>query len=258
MNKTSREIKSYWENRAASDSSAQSTTMDIWLRYIEAEYLKKSIQHYQPKIICDVGCGDGLTTINCAKENLGIKFSGFDYSESMIRNAESNAKFHQVMNVSFSINDIAQNLIGQSFDFIFTTRCLINLENWDAQRVALDNIYNSLLPGGIYVMIENFQEGHDLFNSARREFGLSEITVRDHNCFFKRSKLFEYLEQKFEVLEETNISSTYYLVSRVIYSCICAEIGESPNYDDIHHRLAAKLPFSGEYGPVRAIVFRKV
>jgi len=258
MNKTSSEIKAYWENRASTDSTAQSTTMDIWLRYIEAEYIKKSIHRYQPKMICDVGCGDGLTTINCAKENPSINFFGFDYSESMIRNAERNANFHQVNNVSFSKNDIAQNLIGQSFDFIFTTRCLINLENWHSQRVALDNIYKGLSSGGIYLMIENFQEGQDLFNSVRREFGLSEIAVRDHNYFFERPRLFDYLAKKFEILEEVNISSTYYLVSRIIYSSICSDNRELPNYNDIHHQLAAKLPFVGEYGPVKAIILRKI
>ena len=57
--------------------------------------------------------------------------------------------------------------------------------------------------------------------------------------------------------EEINISSTYYLVSRIIYSKICAETGVQMDYFDDHHRYAAGLPFSGEFGPVRLICLRK-
>jgi hypothetical protein len=61
----------------------------------------------------------------------------------------------------------------------------------------------------------------------------------------------------FRIEEEVNISSSYYLVSRVIYSKICAEKGIQPDYFDDHHRFAASLPFSGEFGPIRLICLKK-
>jgi tRNA G46 methylase TrmB len=80
MKKTPAEIKNYWENRAANDTSPQSTTMDIWLRDIESKFLSEAIKQYNPKSVCDVGCGDGLTTISCAMSNPSTTFTGFDYS----------------------------------------------------------------------------------------------------------------------------------------------------------------------------------
>lgn len=257
MSKNSEEIKDYWENRAASDASAQSTTMDIWLRHIEAEYLKSEIGSHNPQLICDIGCGDGLTTINCAKAFLNKKFFGFDYSKSMIKNAEANKRNYLVDNVEFLVSDVTNNLLDQKFDFLFTTRCLINLENWDAQKDAISRIYEGIAPGGIYLMIENFQDSHNQFNSVRKQFGLPEIDIRDHNCFFHKPRTLDFLEKKFEVIKQINISSSYYLVSRIIYSSICLKSGVKPDYNDIHHQLAANLPFVGEYGPVRALTLRK-
>jgi hypothetical protein len=107
-------------------------------------------------------------------------------------------------------------------------------------------------------MIENFVEGQDNFNRVRELFQLPPIKVRDHNLFFERSKLVDYMTGRFSLVEEHNISSTYYLVSRVIYSRICADRGVAPDYFDEHHRYAAGLPFAGEYGPVRCLVLRKI
>ena len=257
MNKKAEDIQAYWNNRASVDSSIQSTTMDIWLRHIEAEFLIGKIKKYEPRRICDIGCGDGLTTIKCAKENLTAEIFGFDYSDSMISNSIANARNHEIKNIKFSVNDVTNWKSFQNFDFIYSTRCLINLIDWNAQVKALSHIERSLSPGGIYIMIENFIEGQELFNSLRKEFGLSPIPVRFHNNFFERDKLLNQMSEHFDIIEEVNISSTYYLVSRIIYSSICKNNNCTPDYNDIHHRLGANLPFLGEYGPVRAIVFCK-
>jgi ubiquinone/menaquinone biosynthesis C-methylase UbiE len=257
VEKKSAEIKAYWENRAANDPSAQSTTMDIWLRHIEAEFLSKIIKELRPQTVCDVGCGDGLTTMRCAKDNQSTKFVGFDYSENMIKNAILNARCHDLSNVSFCVGDVVEGVCAQGVDLIYTTRCLINLGGWDSQMVALSHIHDSLSPGGTFVMIENFIEGQNLFNSVRQDFGLPIIPIRDHNTFFSRETLFNYMSKTFSIVNEVNISSSYYLVSRVIYSRISSSEGLTPDYNDIHHQLAANLPFAGEFGPVRAVTFQK-
>lgn len=256
MNKNADEIKSYWENRAQGDDSVQSTTMDIWLREIESKVVQEAIYTYKPSSVCDVGCGDGRTTIKCAKKISSAKFFGFDYAESMVENARKNSRDSGVTNIEFNEGDVT-NKFSQKFDFAYSTRCLINLVDWDAQQLAIKNIQDSLNPGGIYLMIENFVEGQDNFNSLRKEFELPEIPVREHNTFFNRKELLDFLATDFDVLEEVNISSSYYLVSRIIYSAICDRDGVKPDYNDIHHVLGSQLPFLGEYGPVRALTLKK-
>lgn len=250
------EIRNYWEGRAAGDSSEQSTTQDVFLREIELNVLVDRIKKFSPKRVADVGCGDGRTTIGLAKAIDDIQFLGLDYSSSMIENAKSVLLDRGLKNIGFDRLDIRDGL-RESFNLIYTTRCLINLPSWDLQKQAIQNIHAALDSDGIYLMIENFVEGQENFNKIRKDFALPEIPVREHNLFFQRERLIDFTKDIFQVDEEVNISSAYYLVSRVIYSKICFESGCTPDYFNEHHRYAAGLPFSGEFGPVRLMVFRK-
>lgn len=250
------EIKKYWEDRAACDSSAQSTTQDFYLREIEYSALAERLQRYSPGFVADVGCGDGRTTARLASQYQSASFTGFDYSSSMIKNARRIHDSAGLPNMKFEQMDICDGL-KDSFNLIYTTRCLINLPSWDIQKVAIKNICEALTPGGVYMMVENFAEGQANFNQVRNDFGLPEIPIRKHNLFFERQHLLDYVDSLFEVEEEVNISSMYYLVSRVIYSKICAETGGQPDYFDDHHRFAAGLPFCGEFGPVRLVCLRR-
>lgn len=250
------EIKKYWEDRAAGDSSAQSTTQDFYLREIEYNVLLDKIQKYSPDSVADVGCGDGRTTARLASKLPNILFSGFDYSSFMVENARHNSLAEKLSNIRFDQLDICAGLKG-NFGLIYTTRCLINLPSWNLQKIAIDNIHSALSIGGVYLMIENFVEGQESFNQVRKSYGLSEIPIRDHNFFFQRDRLLDYMDGRFKIDEEVNISSTYYLMSRVIYSKICSETGQQPDYFDDHHRFAAGLPFTGEFGPVRLICLKK-
>ena len=255
MKKNVELIKSYWNDRAGNDGSQQSTTMDIWLRDIESKVVSESIQIYQPNYVCDIGCGDGRTTIKAALSYPDVFFFGFDYSENMIKNANENKKKYELENIEFAVGDATNHIESKKFDFVFSTRCLINLADWADQKNALNNIKDSLKPGGAYLMIENFIEGHELFNSLRSSFALPAIPIRDHNTFFNKDLLLDFMSSIFRIESDINISSTYYMVSRIIYSSICQQDQLIPDYSDIHHELASKLPFLGEYGPVRAITF---
>lgn len=250
------EIRNYWEGRAAGDSSVQSTTQDVFLREIELNTLIDRIRKYSPQRVADVGSGDGRTTIGLARAFGDIRFSGFDYSPSMINNARNLLLDNLLPNVSFYQLNICEGL-NDSFDLVYTTRCLINVPAFDLQKLAIQRIHNALTDGGIYLMIENFLEGHEKFNEIRRKFELPEIPIREHNLFFQRRDLLDATKHLFNIDDEINISSTYYLISRVVYSKICSESGSQPDYFSEHHRYAAGLPFSGEFGPVRLIVFKK-
>ncbi|RME59032.1 class I SAM-dependent methyltransferase [Candidatus Parcubacteria bacterium] len=251
------QIKSYWEQRAELDNSAQSTTMDFYLRDIEFRVLRNMIEKLKPNRVMDIGCGDARTTARLALTFPQIYFIGGDYAESMVSNGRRVVYENGINNLEIICCDASKSLPLTGIDLIYTTRCLINLPSWDLQQQSLENIADSLSERGHYIMIENFIDGHDNFNKVRREFGLPEIPVRDHNLFFRREKLVKYVSRKFEIVEEINISSSYYLVSRIVYSKICQGKGVKADYFDEHHKYASMLPFCGEYGPVRMICLRR-
>ncbi|MGX1306010.1 SAM-dependent methyltransferase [Amorphus suaedae] len=252
------EIKRYWETRAADDPSSQSTTQDHFLRSIEARSIMEQIRARGPKRVADIGCGDARTTGQLADTFPDVLFEGMDYSASMIGNAQRVVSQASLSNLTLSIADVLEPLpLKDPVDLAYTSRCLINLPGWDLQKQAISNIRDAVRPNGYYVMVENFVEGQANFNEVRESFGLPAIGIRDHNTFFERDRLIEFLQESFDVEFERNISSTYYLVSRVIYSKLCEDSNESPDYFDKHHEYAAGLPFAGEYGPVRMLVLRR-
>lgn len=253
------EIKNYWNNRASQHkSSIQATTDDVYLREIELQNIISTISTLNGiKKITDVGCGDGFTTIQVAKQFAEIQFNGFDYSEAMIDNANKLLQEQKLKNLSFFVNDITKTEeIGLS-DLIYTSRCLINLNSDELQKTALNKIHQSLSENGYYLMIENFIDGHNEFNKLRLKFDLPEIKLREHNLFFEQENLLSFMKNKFELLKMENISSLYYIVSRILYSKICQNESKIPDYFDIHHQLGSKLPILGNYGPVKLFLFKK-
>lgn len=254
-----KDIKDYWNNRAKNEGQTlQSTTNDYYLREIELDTLYKYISELiKPKItdilIGDIGCGDGYITSSLAAKFTQAQFYGYDYSSEMIKNAKS----RQTNNCFFDVSDVVHDNFIQKFDILFTTRCLINLPNISLQKQALEKIYNALKNNGHYFMIENFEDGQNNFNQIRKFFDLEEIPVRNHNLFFSHDWLDNFIKDKFEIIKVENISSIYYLVSRIVYSAICKENGESPDYFDIHHKIACKLPQCGNFGPVKLMILKK-
>ena len=256
MSNENNEIKKYWNERAKSDSSPQSTTQDIFLREIEQRVLENILEHSLARVILDVGCGDGRTTLALARRFPDRDFIGFDYAPAMIDNALDNCTDRDI-NVRFFVHDATMSIPAKP-ELVFSTRCLINLPTHGAQVTALKCIYECLETGGEYVMIENFIEGQRALNELRTSCDLPEIPVRFHNIFFSRDWLSGYCRGKWTLLEEFNISSTYYLVTRVVYSRMCKDKGVEPNYFDSINKYASQLPFLGEFGPVRLLHFRKL
>ena len=253
----SKDVRAYWEDRAASDTSPQSTTLDYYLRDIEFRVLADQIEKQSPSRVFDIGCGDGYTTLRLAGRFPDVAFVGGDYAHPMIENARANVEKSKVKNVDLLHFDVLSPPDVGQFDFAYTTRCIINVIGWDKQKAAFTNIHGMLRPKGVYCMIENFADGQSALNEVRKSFGLDEIKIRPHNCFLEKENVYSFLGAAFDIIQDENISSSYYLVSRVIYSKICQIEGVQPDYFDKHHELASKLPFCGNYGPVRMMLLSK-
>lgn len=255
-------IKQYWEERADSLKNTSSTTNDIWLRELEIKNLIEILHKLNlPKDskILDAGCGDGYSTINLAKKFPEFTFKGIDYSENMIRIANSRLENEHVGNISFSVGNILEldKVFDNEFDAVITIRCLINLDSKQLQKKAFAEIAKVIVKNGYYVAIENFVEGHNEMNKARTKIGLSEIPIRWHNFFFKEDELEEIVSDYFKTISIKNFSSSYYFATRVIYSKMCQMKGEQPDYNHEIHQLSVDLPSFGNFSPIKMIILQK-
>lgn len=256
----------YWEARAAHAKGDQSaTTNDVWLRELEIATLASALREFCPSAdtLLDAGCGDGYSTVRLAEAFTEMRFEGVDFSPAMIETARTRlaSRSDLASRVEFRQGDVKalrEVCDGPPYDVVVTDRCLINLAGLDEQIVAVAEIAARLAEGGHYLCIENFVEGHDAMNAARRAMDLPEIPVRWHNVFFREGEFLAATRPYFSVVATRNFASSYYFATRVVYSKLCQLRGEEPDYEHEVHRLAVNLPWTGDFSPVRLLVLRRV
>jgi len=258
--------KEYWDTRAEQYGGSNSvTTNDFYLRELEVSTIIQTLHEIAiPKdgVFLDVGCGDGYSTLKVVQAMSDLRCLGIDYSENMIGIARERLESEPALKnrVSFIIGDATElgQVCGDSlYDVIISDRCLINLESFDSQSLAIAQIANHTKPGGYYIAIENFVEGHENMNSARRAVGVSEIPIRWHNLFFKEREFVHSVGRFFEDITFKDFSSSYYFATRVIYSAMCNMRGEDPDYNHEIHQLGGKLLRFGQFSPIRMAVMRR-
>lgn len=260
-------IKEYWEQRAEEfQRSPAATTDDVCLRELEISTITQIFHQLDipnSGSALDIGCGDGYSTLKIAQAMPSLNLLGIDYSEGMVKVARERLESQSELKrqVSFSVGDILQleQVCGDSvYDIVLTDRCLINLDSHDRQSQAIAQIAEHTRPGGFYVAIENFIEGHKNMNEARRAVDLPEIPIRWHNLYFEESEFLRSAKPFFGEIVFRDFSSSYYLATRVIYSAMCQMRGETLQYRHEIHQLAVKLPWIGQFSPIRlAILHRK-
>ena len=262
----STEIRDYWNQRAEENrGEARATTNDIHLRELEIKTFVDTLKELKlpvPAEVLDIGCGDGYSTRRIAAAFPGIHFTGIDFSEKMIELARSQPvpETDSATRVTFLVGDILDldPVIGDSlFDVIMTDRCLINLTSFQDQARVLREISNHIHSGGYYIAIENFIEGQEKLNEARRSIDLPEIPVRWHNLFLHEREFVEAAGHYFSEITIEDFSSSYYFATRIIYSALCRKDDKEPDYDHFIHRFAPALPPVGDVSPIKLIVLRK-
>jgi len=256
MKNKEEQIKLFWEDQARQfKSSPLATAPDQYYRELEIASIAKYLQNGAS--ILDVGCGNGYSTLKFARQFPRCRFTGVDYSSKMVRYAAAALKRLAPSfrgRVRFIEGDVRQlsgvsGLAGKKFDFIVSERCLINLKNWKEQRESLWELKKLLKPKGRIVLCENTQEGLARLNSLRKIFKLPSIKTRWHNYYMPERVLLPFLKKEFQFLESKNIGSLYYVISRVVYAKYSQLLGKEPDYRHPLNRIAAELPYLGEYSP---------
>lgn len=260
------EVRRYWNTRAiASCGAPTATTDDRYLRRLEAATLvsrMESLRLAAGARVLDIGCGDGNTTLEIARAFPSLRIAGIDYSAEMIRNAGRNLSSSDDLadRVEFYEGDarsLTSSIEPASFDLVVSVRSLINLPSASEQYGSLEQISSVLRPGGRYLAIENFLDGHANLNAARRKMGLSEIPIRWHNLYFDREEFAIRCAAWFDGCEMDDFASGYYYATRVLYSAYAKSCGEQPSYEHEIHRLAVGLPPTGAFSPVRLAILTK-
>ena len=154
----------------------------------------------------------------------------------------------------------------ESFDLVYTERCLINILNWEGQKVAIQEIWRLLRPMGYCLLIECFTDGMACLNQARKECGLPVLSEAHHNRYLDKEAFFEFVGRMFTVLRpgegtidarcipRPNFLSSHYFVSRVLHPLITK--GRQVR-NTAFVKFFSWMPPHGEFAPLQAYLLRK-
>lgn len=224
-------IKEFWDNQAKIHgqnhlaSWGDNWAIDLEIRNI-AHYIKKGDK------VLDVGCANGFSTFEQGFSNLELDITGVDFSSDMIQEAKKTLEGKQynlckgASHFSFLTADVRRLPFDtETFDVTYTTRCLINLPNWEDQIKGIEECVRVTKKGGIIILSEAFYEPLVLLNAMRQLVQLKPLVEHDFNRYLKKSKVINLLEglwadENIEDYTNIDFSSVYYLGSRFLKDLI--------------------------------------
>ena len=125
--------------------------------------------------ILEVGCGNGNLLGPLAKRCCAI---GIDLTPEMLRVAQAHEKHIR----GLARGDAAWlPFRDKSFDVVYTSRCLINVQDPGMQALALEEILRVAKADGTVVLSENFQEPIARLNRAKVRFWAGPPDKDDYN-----------------------------------------------------------------------------
>lgn len=254
----------YNEQAELYQNSPKSTMPDLFVRNLEIKKIHECIGKLNIKKdtrILEIGCGNGYTITKLSKK-FSCNFVGVDSNHKMIKLA---LKRKQKKVKFWKDNILRSNLESNSFDIVYTERCLINLENEMNQKKAIKEIHRILKKEGIFIMMEAFDDGLKELNSARKALGLKKIPPAWHNFYFNKKKLKKIFGGKFRdavsksktKFNYQSFLSSYYFGSRVIYPALI----EGKNkiiYNNDFAKFFSLIPNYGNYSQIQLCEVQKI
>ena len=239
-------IKKFWEKQGKIfKESHEASWGDNFAIDLEIENISKFIN--KGDNVLDVGCANGYSTFFYLKKK-PLHITGVDFANNMILNANIAAKKLNVESiVKFEVGDIRNlDFPNSTFDVSYTTRVLINLPNWEEQKLGIDELIRVTKEGGRVILSEAFYEPLVLLNSLRQLVQLPPLVEHDFNRYIKKIKLEDYLIKKGYDFECIDMSSIYYLGSRFLRELV-TNPGDYKGYSNPINKLFYEIEkeFSG-------------
>lgn len=262
-------IKDHYKVQAGKHKdSATSTMEDLTTRQKEVNLIQNFFRSPAIKNNCkkvlEIGCGNGYTLQHLSPEFSNYSFCGLDFSEDLL----AIAKDRKLSTVTFEQGDVRKlRFDNESFDVVFTERCIINLLSWEEQQQGLNEMHRVLKKGGYLLFIESFSEGYHNLNVARNQMGLDSIPMPHHNLYFDREAFEAFASKKFSILESKdlgadseqqvyrNFLSSHYFVARVIHPLLTKGDPNIRNTEFV--KFFSFLAPSGCYAPIEAYILQK-
>jgi len=165
----------YWADQAAQYGSTLSATASAaWARTAVLRRLRKLIK---PKSsVLEVGCGNASSLLGPLSYD--CEAYGIDLTAEMLLLAK---QYHKMVKALVRSDACYVPFRDASFDFVYTSRCLINVLDPKMQHLAMREVFRVAKPNGTVVFVENFEEPLTQLNLARERHGAGPRIIDQHN-----------------------------------------------------------------------------
>ncbi len=230
-----------------------------------SRYLRLLSRSRARRRVLDLGCGNGYPLAYVAPRFPAVLFAGLDFTPELLAIAAA----RRIPNAALALGD-ARCLPYRdgAFDAVYTIRCLINLLEPCDLLTAMREVARVLRPGGTYLAIECFTDGHENYNRAREECNLPPIPTARHNRYIDKQSVLPELSDVLTVVSPADIAchpgndcfvanflSTHYFVSRVLHPLVVAQPKRTKNSEFM--RFFSFLPPMGNYAPLQALLLKR-
>lgn len=237
MSKSATDV--HWNERAVNEKNPAAVNIaDISQRELETQFLLK---HLLPSDrILEVGCGNGFLT-NTLRQKVS-HVDAFDYAENMIEKAKD--IYGEKNNRFFHDNVLAPSNWQNQYDAIVCVRVLINLRDFEEQKVAVENMRTALRPGGRLFLVEGYRDGFDALNRLRVASGIDPLVPASINFYSGLEAMRSELNKGFGVGDDFHTGSFDYL-TRVVYPALVGAANAS-GHSEFHAKI---LPLAMAFNP---------
>ena len=149
------------------------TASTAWVRNTTLRRLRRLLRPTDRFL--EIGCGNGNLVGPLGAHGRAF---GVDITAEMLQVARANQP---------DIRGLARSdaaclpFHSASFDLVYTSRCLINLQDPAMQAAAVREILRIVKPDGTVVLSENFKEPVERMNRAKERFGSGPPDLDEHN-----------------------------------------------------------------------------
>lgn len=203
------------------------TSKDYCLGRLEEENILRNLN--RRLVALEIGCGDASHTIKYARRVK--RLSCLDISEPLIKVARKRIASGNIKNIELKIGsalDIGRIYKSGQFSCVISQRLLINLSSWRNQKEVIRKIHKLLLPGGLFLVTEAFQDGRSSINLLREKCGLKKLEKARYNRFLIRKEFEFFLKRYFRIIDIRHYGA-YIFFSRVFHPL--AVFPALPKYD---------------------------
>jgi len=270
-------IEEYYSKQAESYATSWASTMverDIREKEIESlikiiTVLKSKKSNLESLRILEIGCGNGYVAGRLKCEFDGLLIDAFD----------SNAEFIEIAlkrnldKTSFKVGSFEElgelGISHKEYDFIFSVRCLINIENNQKRLSSLAELTDYLKPGGYLSLLEGFSSGQENYNLLREALSYERIPPAWHNFYLDINEVKQKLHPNMKYFSNEDCNTIFeleihhlsnnYLAMRVLLPTLKGD----PDYyrgnrnDNLGQSITRILPKTENFSPLQIHIWEK-